>query len=332
MEISSYKKDPQNFLSELDKVELNQLRGADSTALDELVALLKKENIKITAKYDPKIDSSVFPDQIVTDDESLLRKLLAYFMPADATIPGGIYDAQIRGGYENFKKIITDGVAAGHKEYTLRSFLAVTQFSLTPDRIDDDVISVMMDAMVFNARERDRLRNDVTALTAELRIYVAIQNHINQGLANRTEKIKTDGNGVNLMDRTLYGYSDEESFRKSSEFKILINIQENRLVAASELSTIAIKPQSAQNFLSSAMKYTGSMNGVNHEYTNTKDDRDATNFATSVNDRSRSINDAVSEKTTRLNDYSSRYNSAIEALNRFIQKYESVMRDILQAI
>ncbi len=46
MEISSYKKDPQNFLSELDKVELNKLRGADSTVLDELVALLKKRKYK----------------------------------------------------------------------------------------------------------------------------------------------------------------------------------------------------------------------------------------------------------------------------------------------
>ncbi|RSM22208.1 hypothetical protein C5B78_21345 [Aeromonas salmonicida] len=97
MEISSYKKDPQNFLSELDKVELNQLRGADSTALDELVALLKKENIKITAKYDSDIDASAFPDRVVTDNESLLKKLLAYFMPADANIPGGFYDAQVRG-------------------------------------------------------------------------------------------------------------------------------------------------------------------------------------------------------------------------------------------
>ncbi|HEP9994106.1 TPA: hypothetical protein VDW51_002664, partial [Pseudomonas aeruginosa] len=44
------------------------------------------------------------------------------------------------------------------------------------------------------------------------------------------------------------------------------------------------------------------------------------------------LNDKVNEKTTLLNDTSSRYNSAVEALNRFIQKYDSVLRDILSAI
>ena len=226
MEISSYKKDPQNFLSELDKVELNQLRGADSTALDELVALLKKENIKITAKYDPKIDTSVFPDQIVTDDESLLRKLLAYFMPADATIPGGIYDAQIRGGYENFKKIITDGVAAGHREYTLRSFLAVTQFSLTPDRIDDDVISVMTDNMFRHEAKRNELKDNITNLTAELNIYSKITTEINKVLSASGTLSITNG-GLNLMDPKLYGFSgvNEEKFYQSAEYKLLEKIR-----------------------------------------------------------------------------------------------------------
>ncbi|WP_239679738.1 virulence-associated V antigen, partial [Pseudomonas aeruginosa] len=37
-------------------------------------------------------------------------------------------------------------------------------------------------------------------------------------------------------------------------------------------------------------------------------------------------------RNTRAADTSSRYNSAVEALNRFIQKYDSVLRDILSAI
>ena len=133
MEISSYKKDPQNFLAELDKVDLKQLRGADATVLAELLAWLKEHNIKITAKYDPDIDSAAFPDQVVTDNEALLRKLLAYFLPPDATIPGGIYDAQLKGGFENFKKIVMEAAAAGKRDFTLREFLAVTKFSLTPE-------------------------------------------------------------------------------------------------------------------------------------------------------------------------------------------------------
>ncbi|MEV3842496.1 virulence-associated V antigen [Aeromonas veronii] len=332
MEISSYKKDPQNFLSELGKVELNQLRGADSTALADLLALLQRENVKITARYDAKIDSVAFPDLVVTDNEALLRKLLAYFLPPDATIPGGLYDAQLKGGFENFKKIIMEAAAAGKRDFTLREFLAVTKFSLTPDRIDDDVIEVMTDAMSYNASKRDKLRNEINGLTAELKIYVAIQNYLNQQIANNIEKVKTDSQGLNLMDRTLYGYSDDESFRKSQEFKILINIQENRTVPDSELANIAIRQQTIQTYLGSAMKFSGAMTGVHSEYTNTKDQRDAGTFLTAVSDKARTINDEVSKKTTLLNDFSSRYNSAIEALNRFIQKYESVMRDILQAI
>jgi len=382
MEISSYKKDPQNFLSELDKVELNQLRGADSTALDELVALLKKENIKITAKYDPKIDSSAFPDQTVTDDESLLRKLLAYFMPTDATIPGGIYDAQIRGGYENFKKIITDRVAAGEREYTLRSFLAVAQFSLTPDRIDDDVISVMTDNMFRHEAKRNTLKDRITDLTAELNIYSKVTTEINR-LLSESGTLSITSTGLNLLDPKLYGFSgsNADKFFQSAEYKLLEKIRgsaiDPKLIAAAEekrtqanliqqqlneyadndlrrqfygrkyghsfeegerrrdsllADATRLAGLTIKQFLESPLKRTGALTGLKDSYAYDKDNNVLANFATTVNDRTRPLNDEVNRKTTELNDISSRYNSAIEALNRFIQKYESVMRDILQAI
>ncbi|MGY4040832.1 virulence-associated V antigen [Aeromonas hydrophila] len=381
MEISSYKKDPQNFLSELDKVELNQLRGADSTALDELVALLKKENIKITAKYDPKIDSSAFPDQAVTDDESLLRKLLAYFMPTDATIPGGIYDAQIRGGYENFKKIITDRVVAGEREYTLRSFLAVAQFSLAPDRIDDDVISVMTDNMFRHEVKRNTLKDKITDLTAELNIYSKVTTEINR-ILSESGTLSITSTGLNLLDPKLYGFSgsNADKFYQSAEYKLLEKIRgsaiDAKLIAAAEekrtqaeliqqqlnrySSDIAhavyenmyghsfeegerrrdslladatrLAGLTIKQFLESPLKRTGALTGLKDSYAYDKDNNVLANFATTVNDRTRPLNDEVNQKTTELNDISSRYNSAIEALNRFIQKYESVMRDILQAI
>lgn len=391
MEISSYKKDPQNFLSELDKVELNQLRGADSTALDELVALLKKENIKITAKYDSDIDASAFPDRVVTDNESLLKKLLAYFMPADANIPGGFYDAQVRGGYENFKRLITDGAAAGHREYTLRSFLAITQFSLTPDRIDDDVISVMTDNMFRHEAKRNALKDRVTDLTAELNIYSKITTEINRVLS-ASGTLSIDSTGLNLMDPKLYGFSgsNADKFYQSAEYKLLEKIRgsaiDPKLIAAAEekraeanriqqelnessgylnvaaravIAPIApmamLEHQNAvkeneqrrdnlfaeatklagltiNQFLESPLKRSGALTELKDSYAYDKDNNVLANFATTVNDRTRPLNDEVNQKTTELNDISSRYNSAIEALNRFIQKYESVMRDILQAI
>ncbi|MCO4210123.1 virulence-associated V antigen [Aeromonas hydrophila] len=85
-------------------------------------------------------------------------------------------------------------------------------------------------------------------------------------------------------------------------------------------------------FLESGQKQSGAMSNVEDSYSYDKDNNKLGNFSTSVSDRSRPLNDQVSEKTTRLNEVSSRYNAAIEALNRFIQKYESVMQQILQAI
>lgn len=87
-----------------------------------------------------------------------------------------------------------------------------------------------------------------------------------------------------------------------------------------------------KEFLESDQKKSGAMENIEASYSYKKDDNKLGNFSTSVSDRSRPLNDQVSEKTTRLNDVSSRYNAAIEALNRFIQKYDSIMRDILGAI
>ncbi|MFM1713544.1 virulence-associated V antigen [Aeromonas salmonicida] len=87
-----------------------------------------------------------------------------------------------------------------------------------------------------------------------------------------------------------------------------------------------------KDFLESDQKKSGALKNIEASYSYDKDNNKLGNFSTSVSDRSRPLNDQVSEKTTRLNDVSSRYNAAIEALNRFIQKYDSIMRDILGAI
>ncbi|TNJ06299.1 hypothetical protein CF117_03830 [Aeromonas veronii] len=87
-----------------------------------------------------------------------------------------------------------------------------------------------------------------------------------------------------------------------------------------------------KEFLESSNKETGPISGLSNEYAYDKENNRLGNFSTTLSDRSRPLNDKVSQKTTELNDISSRYNSAIEALNRFIQKYESMMQQILQAI
>lgn len=103
-------------------------------------------------------------------------------------------------------------------------------------------------------------------------------------------------------------------------------------VCAAEQSGYLQRQAVDQGFSQRLAEAERELKGLRDEYPFEKDNNPVGNFATTVSDRSRPLNDKVNEKTTLLNDTSSRYNSAVEALNRFIQKYDSVLRDILSAI
>ncbi|MFQ2264985.1 virulence-associated V antigen [Aeromonas hydrophila] len=367
MEISSYKKDPQLFLSGLDSVELDKLQGGGSSELQKLVKLLQEKKIIITATYDKKIDSNPFADKVVTENEMLLKKVLAYFMPTDSKNPGGQYDLQIKAGFEQLHKLINEAAAAGKTKFTLREFLAATHFSLTPDRIDDDVIGAMLDAMGSHSSKRDTLKHEVGKLTAELRSYSIIQTEISTA-QQHNGTVEVGRKGVNIFDYKHYGYDSHEAFAKKDangqynpQYQLLKEIaverketvlkdesllraeataqgfspEDYRTKLKTELADLKNDKQvflSARDFLTSPKKDTGALSNVHHSYKYEKDNNPLSNFATTVGDRAKPLNDKLGQKTTELNDISSRYNSVIEALNRFIQKYESVMQQILQAI
>ncbi|MGL4249417.1 MAG: virulence-associated V antigen [Aeromonas sp.] len=189
----------------------------------------------------------------------------------------------------------------------------------TDDRIDQEVIDVFIWVMFTQNNKRTVINEELKALTAELKIYGVIQSEINKALSSSPSKpFETK---FDLMDYKLYGYENDAKFREGPEFKLLEKMQETKD------GQVTVKM-----FLQSDKKQSGQMKGVEKVYEYDKDNNKLGNFATSVSDRSRPLNDQVSEKTTRLNEVSSRYNSAIEALNRFIQKYDSIMRDILSAL
>lgn len=189
----------------------------------------------------------------------------------------------------------------------------------TDDRIDQEVIDAFTWVMFTQNNKRTGINEELKALTAELKIYGVIQSEINKALSSSSSQtFKTD---FNLMDYKLYGYENDAKFREGPEFKLLEKMQETK-----------DGPVTVRMFLQSDKKQSGQMKDVEEKYEYNKDNNKLGNFATSVSDRSRPLNDQLSEKTTRLNDVSSRYNSAIEALNRFIQRYDSIMRDILTAI
>ncbi len=165
-----------------------------------------------------------------------------------------------------------------------------------------------------------RCSTSLKALTAELKVYSVIQSQINAALSAK-QGIRIDAGGIDLVDPTLYGYAvGDPRWKDSPEHALLSN-----------LDTFSGK-LSIKDFLSGSPKQSGELKGLSDEYPFEKDNNPVGNFATTVSDRSRPLNDKVNEKTTLLNDTSSRYNSAVEALNRFIQKYDSVLRDILSAI
>ncbi|MCA6219643.1 virulence-associated V antigen [Photorhabdus antumapuensis] len=309
MEIKPYQNDPQLFWNSLKDVSLDQLQGSGSSELDGLVNLIIGKGIKIESGSD-----------VITNDKELLKKLIAYFLPADAIVKDGHLDGQIKNGIKNLKSFLDSTTL---KTWTLRDFLAAVHFNLTADRLDDDVIDIFVSVMSGHDKKRLELRDELAALTAELKIYSVIQSEINAKLSAGKDKQKLDINDIsfNLRDYKKYGFSDENAFKDSGEYDLLKKM-------FPELG----KKISIKEFLASPNKQSGAMTGLENSYEYDKENNRLANFSTSVNDRVNPLNNTVQEKTTRLNEASSRYNAAIEALNRFIQKYDSIMRNILGAI
>ncbi|MCG9577595.1 virulence-associated V antigen [Vibrio tubiashii] len=103
----------------------------------------------------------------------------------------------------------------------------------------------------------------------------------------------------------------------------------------------AIKAEYRDTVKSGAGRLVSHMQFLRHEgvdaqnktYQNEKDEPTyLTDFSSSISDKSKLLNDEVQIKTTTLNDLSSQYNSTVEAMNKFVQKYHSILEQILRAI
>ncbi len=78
--------------------------------------------------------------------------------------------------------------------------MAVMHFSLTADRIDDDILKVIVDSMNHHGDARSKLREELAELTAELKIYSVIQAEINKHLSS-SGTINIHDKSINLMDK-----------------------------------------------------------------------------------------------------------------------------------
>lgn len=358
--IPDYNTNPGAFVGWLDGQALDALPGNKNPKLTELVELLKGK-ITISA------DSST-----ALTKEQLEKLLAAYLKDpasingvwAQGQFRGGqdAAIAAIKGMIERGEKQ-TPPVT----HWTVPEFMLLSLSALTMERIDDDLITTFTGVMAFQDNQRKGLREELAEMTAELKIYGVIQSEINKVLSAASSQ--TFNTNFNLLDYKLYGYQSLAEFMDGSEFKLLSKMftdgsvqkaQQDFTNAKNELEKVksasldsktlgeasaayerkkanleqivATQVITVKTFLESGQKKSGAMENIEASYSYKKDDNKLGNFSTSVSDRSRPLNDQVSEKTTRLNDVSSRYNAAIEALNRFIQKYDSIMRDILGAI
>ncbi|MCX9131136.1 virulence-associated V antigen [Aeromonas veronii] len=358
--IPDYNTNPGAFVGWLDGQALDALPGHKNPKLTELVELLKG---KITISADSSTALS---------KEQLEKLLAAYLTDPASINGGwamgqfqGGQDAAIaaiKGMIERGEKQ-TPPVT----HWTVPEFMLLSLSALTMDRIDDDLITTFTGVMAFQDNQRKGLRDELAEMTGELKIYGVIQSEINKVLSAASSQ--TFNTNFNLLDYKLYGYQSLAEFMDGSEFKLLSKMftdgavqkaQQDFTNAKNELekvTSVSLAPKTlgeakadyerkkanfekivatqvitVKTFLESEQKKSGAMKNIEASYSYDKDNNKLGNFSTSVSDRSRPLNDQVSEKTTRLNDVSSRYNAAIEALNRFIQKYDSIMRDILGAI
>ncbi|MFM5332322.1 virulence-associated V antigen [Aeromonas veronii] len=358
--IPDYNTNPGAFVGWLDGQALDALPGHKNPKLTELVELLKG---KITISADSSTALS---------KEQLEKLLAAYLTDPASINGGwamGQFQGGQDAAIASIKGMIERGAKQTPPvtHWTVPEFMLLSLSALTMDRIDDDLITTFTGVMAFQDNQRKGLRDELAEMTGELKIYGVIQSEINKVLSAASSQ--TFNTNFNLLDYKLYGYQSLAEFMDGSEFKLLSKMftdgavqkaQQDFTNAKNELEKVtsaSLDPKTlgeakadyerkkanfekivatqvitVKTFLESEQKKSGAMKNIEASYSYDKDNNKLGNFSTSVSDRSRPLNDQVSEKTTRLNDVSSRYNAAIEALNRFIQKYDSIMRDILGAI
>ncbi|MFM5553757.1 virulence-associated V antigen [Aeromonas veronii] len=358
--IPDYNTNPGAFVGWLDGQALDALPGHKNPKLTELVELLKG---KITISADSSTALS---------KEQLEKLLAAYLTDPASINGGwamGQFQGGQDAAIAAIKGMIERGAKQTPPvtHWTVPEFMLLSLSALTMDRIDDDLITTFTGVMAFQDNQRKGLRDELAEMTGELKIYGVIQSEINKVLSAASSQ--TFNTNFNLLDYKLYGYQSLAEFMDGSEFKLLSKMftdgsvqkaQQDFTNAKNELEKVtsanldpktlgeakadyerkkanfekivATQVITVKTFLESEQKKSGAMKNIEASYSYDKDNNKLGNFSTSVSDRSRPLNDQVSEKTTRLNDVSSRYNAAIEALNRFIQKYDSIMRDILGAI
>ncbi|MGR2934402.1 virulence-associated V antigen [Vibrio vulnificus] len=214
---------------------------------------------------------------------------------------------------------------------TARDLLSVIESSIG-DRFDERVLFALNERRVNRLEKRDKQKLDLQDLTTRLRIFGQVQSDIS---ATLTQKVPSGGDAIradaivkgHYYPKTTYftykdfGYENQQKFEEGAEFKYL----EKHLTPAKIEG--GVKKFSHKQFLVDE-----GVSVKRDAYYDNKDDKFLTNFSSSVSSKSKPLSDKVQLQTTALNDVSSQYNSTVEAMNKFVQKYHSILQEILRAI
>ncbi|AWB00889.1 Type III secretion cytoplasmic LcrG inhibitor [Vibrio harveyi] len=190
---------------------------------------------------------------------------------------------------------------------TARDLLSVIESSIG-DRFDERVLFALNERRVNRLEKRNAQKETLENLTVQLKVFGVVQSKIHS-------KQSVDGTyspNYHSFEFADFNYGSKADFQASPEYKYL-------------------KDNSINNHEDFLKKQ-----GVElHNYGSFRDEEKSkklSNFSSAVSAKSKLLNDEVQIKTTELNDTSSQYNSTVEAMNKFVQKYHNILQEILRAI
>lgn len=190
---------------------------------------------------------------------------------------------------------------------TARDLLAVVESSIG-DRFDEQVLFALNERRVNRLEKRNEQKEALQDLTVQLKIFGVVQSKIHS-----TQSVEgTYTPASNKFSASDFNYNSEEDFKKSPEYQY---IKDNNI-----------------NTHTDFLKTQGVTVADGASFKDEEKTKKLSNFSSSVSDKSKLLNDEVQIKTTELNDISSQYNSTVEAMNKFVQKYHSILQEILRAI
>lgn len=306
--------------NELNTVVVNLKNSQNAITLSSLFSSIAVSlvNTQVDTFYKDVQVTQATPDQVALIKQSTARDITLLFEKIVARQDIGTdFTSRHKTMMENLNALNTrlrkitpeekdnKAVKAEHA-LTARDLLSVIESSIG-DRFDERVLFALNERRVNRLEKRNEQKQALEELTIRLKLFGIVQSRIHSDQSKNAAY--TPSWKFKASD---FNYSNDNEFKASPEYKYL---SENNI-------------NSHEDFLIKE----GVALEKNSSFIDTKDNKNLSNFSSSVSSKSKVLNDEVQLKTTELNDTNSQYNSTVEAMSKFVQKYHSILQEILRAI